>query len=138
MSEPIVREYRLTDFEQVKRIHQQHYPGWEMPSIDSNDAYPFKNILEVNGEIRAAGLCSMEIESHMLLDKDKWTDPRGKLTAIKLCQDDAFRQMRERGVSNTFATVYKDLERTYGKRLFQLGWRPSNDGWRMWFHETTE
>jgi hypothetical protein len=132
-----VREYTFSDLQQVYDIMETEWPNCKTPNINDHFNWPFKTVCEIDGQIRCATLGSVEIESHVVLDKTGWGTPHQKMEAIHLTQQAFLRSMRERGLTSTYAHVHKDTEKTFHKRLRQLGWEKLPD-WSLWLRLTGE
>ena len=136
MNDVKIREYIPSDFEAIRDLHFKVYPKAKLPNIDSPYFFPFKKVMLVDDRIILAALGSQEIEGHFLVDPD-WGDPLQKFCALRAIQNEALRSVRDRGFETCFSTIHEDLEKSYGKRLTELGWfKPPK--WSFWLRSTTE
>ena len=131
----IIRDYHSDDFEEVKALHEQGDLDYLMPDIDS-PLFIVRKVMEVGGKIVCAILWRMEVETYLLLDKNSILSPEEKLEAIRTLQVEGLNDLWLKGVDNCVAWVPKDVEKSFGKRMTELGWSPDRDGWRSWSRNT--
>lgn len=119
----IIREYKSSDLEQLKRLHDgQEY---EFP----DPAHPLmivKDCLEDAGRVRAAGLARLELNVTLLLDHE-WATPGRRLEAVKSLQDSMHKKASYFGLDQAYAEVSS----RWGHRLEGLGWIPAKN--RLYF-----
>jgi hypothetical protein len=123
-----VRDYRASDFEQIKAIHEQTSIDYRFPDINSK-LFVVTKVYDVGGVIRAAGGLYVQLETYLWLDQTDWASPQEKLDVVEALQLEGFRDPRIAGVKCAVLWLPPGMER-FGERLEQdLGWTRDRDGW---------
>ena len=124
----IVRDYKPSDFEAIKAIHEQTSIDYRMPNLDSR-LFVVTKVYEVGGVIRVAGGLYVQLETYLWLDQTDWASPQEKLDVIEALQLEGFRDPRIAGVECAVLWLPPGMER-FGERLVDdLGWNKDRDGW---------
>ena|ERR1700690_194641 len=141
----VIRDYKPSDFEEIKRIHRQGDLDYKAPELNKvkkngevvvNPLFIVNKVLTVDGKIVCAVLWRMEVETYLLLDKSDWGDAEQKMLALKALQIEGLHDLWTKGIENCVAWIPQDVESYFSKRLTQLGWSPDRDGWRSWSRNT--
>jgi hypothetical protein len=133
----IVRNYRPTDFEAVKKIHEEGGIDYKTPDFNS-PLFIVKKVVEFDGKVVCALLWRIEAETYLMLDKGEWGDPAQKLEAIRLAQIDGLDDLWMQGIDNAVAFIPEHINKHFAKRLEQLGWKRGREGWIGWSRPTLQ
>jgi FAD/FMN-containing dehydrogenase len=131
----IVRNYRPSDFDQIKAIHEASEIDYAMPSIDSR-LFVVKKVLEVDGVVRQAVGFRLEVETYLWNDKSDWALPDEKFLGLKALQAEAMHDLMTKGIDTAVCWVPENIDKFFAKRMTQLGWTPDREGWRSWSRKT--
>jgi hypothetical protein len=125
----MVRNYRPSDFESVKRIHDQTQIDYQFPDLNSPLFVVTKIYEDSEGVIRAAGGLYVQLEAYLWLDKSGWASPQEKLDVIEALQMAAFTDQKIAGIECAVLWLPPGMEK-FGDRLINdLGWSRDRDGW---------
>jgi hypothetical protein len=130
-----IRDYRPSDLEQVKAIHETSGLDYRLPNFE-NSLFVVRKVVEFDGRIIAAGFLRVEAEAYLFLAKDDWGDPLQKLAAINAVQTAALHEAWTKGLDNCVCWVPKEVNSHFAKRLLQLGWIQDREGWISWSRST--
>lgn len=124
----VVRPYRPSDFEVIKKLHEATEIDYVMPDLNS-PLFLVTSVLEVDGVVRAALGAYVQVELYLWLDKTNWGDPEQKLAAIKALDADVMEKTWLNGVDCAVLWLPPGLER-FGERLTKtLGFQRDRSGW---------
>jgi hypothetical protein len=131
----VIRDYRIKDFRDIKRIHSQGGLDYQMPEINS-PLFIVRKVMTVDDKVVGAVLWRIEAETYLLLDKENNLDPEERWMVLKTLQVEGLDALWMKGIDNAVAWIPKDVEKHFAKRLTELGWSPDRDGWRSWSRKT--
>lgn len=123
----IIRPYKPSDFEAIKAIHDKTQIDYKFPVIDGR-LFFVKEVLEVDGIVRACGAMYLQAEAYLWLDQSDWGDAEQKLCAIKALEKEVIRKTWLKGVHQAVLWLPPGME-SFGKRLEEMGFQPDRDGW---------
>lgn len=123
----IVRDYRPSDFDAVKAIHEASQIDYQMPDLESS-LWLVKKVIEVEGVIRAAAGMYIQTETYLWLDKTNWADAEQKYAAIKVLDKKVMSETWMKGVDCAVLWIPPGMQ-SFGKRLEELGFTRDRDGW---------
>jgi hypothetical protein len=111
-----VREYKSSDFAQLKRIHDRAGVEYDFNVL----RFPDRLVAEDSGRVIAALIGRPSEETDLLLDKD-FGNPRDRWNvAMHLISMGEIR-LREMGVRTAHCYVPREIVKSYGKRLRSIG-----------------
>jgi len=131
----VIRDYKIKDFRDVKRIHAQGGLDYQFPDINS-PLFIVRKVMTVNDKVVCAVLWRMEVETYLLLDQESTLGPEEKMMALRALQVEGLHELWTKGIDNCVAWIPESVEKHFSKRLTQLGWEPDRDGWRSWSRKT--
>lgn len=134
IQEPILRDYRPEDFEQIKAIHDQMGLDYRMPNL-GDPLFVVRKVLVAGDRVVAASVARVEFETYLWLDQE--LSAREKNAAMELLQEKFLEECRLKGAENVVAWIPEHVEAKFAKRLTQLGWSRGRDGWHSWSRQTT-
>jgi hypothetical protein len=128
MSGAVVRDYRVSDYERVKEIHESTQIDYQFPDIAS-PLFLVKKVLEVDGIVRMCIGCYVQAEAYLWADQSDWADPEQKLAAIQALDGAGVRELYLKGIDQAVLWLPPGMER-FGERLVDdLGFTKDRDGW---------
>lgn len=133
----IVRNYKPSDFDAIKSIHDQSEIDYEMPCIDAK-LFVVKKVLEVDGVVRAAVGFRLEVETYLWLDKSNWGDGEQKMYALKALQAESLHALMIKGIDTCVCWVPNNIDKFFYKRMLDLGWNKDRSGWHSWSRHTRQ
>lgn len=123
-----VRDYRPSDFDAIRAIHEQTSIDYQFPDVNS-PLFVVTKVYEVGGVIRAAGGLYVQLEAYLWLDKSDWASPQDKLDVVEALQAAAFMDQKITGIKCAVLWLPPGMER-FGDRLVNdLGWSRDRNGW---------
>jgi hypothetical protein len=131
----IIRNYRPSDFEQIRSIHEASNIDYKMPVIDSR-LFVVKKVLEVDGIVRQAVGFRLEVETYLWSDQSDWALPEEKFLGLQALQAESMHDLMTKGVDTAVCWVPANVDKYFAKRMTQLGWQPDREGWRSWSRKT--
>jgi hypothetical protein len=130
MSEPLVREYRDSDLDAIKRIHGESGLDYQLPDINS-PLFIAKVVIEREGRPSLMVAGRIDVETYLISSgkpDQKWED-------IQLAQPEYLAALWKQGIDSTFCVVPPEVNRHFGKRMRRLGWEPARN-WYPWTRNT--
>ena len=131
----VIRDYLPSDFEDIKRIHEQGGLDYSLPDINS-PLFLVKKVMTVDDKVVCAVLWRIEAETYLLLDKTSGLDPEQNMAALRALQIEGLDALWMQGIDNAVCWVPESVDKYFSKRLIQLGWERSRDGWHAWSRPT--
>jgi hypothetical protein len=117
----LIREYSDADLHALQRIHQRQALDYVLPDV-SHPLFTTRLVLEDQSGRAAMGLfVRLTGEAFLLLDPDQGT-PREKWERLLALHQAAQHDARARGLEDVHAWLPPQLEKSFGRRLMQLGW----------------
>lgn len=141
----VVRDYKPSDFEEIKRIHEQGGLDYKTPALNTtnragetivNPLFIVNKVLTVDDKIVAAVLWRIEAETYLLLDKESGLDPEQNMAVLRGLQVEGLAALWKLGIDDAVCWVPQEIEKTFAKRLTQLGWKRDREGWHSWSRKT--
>jgi hypothetical protein len=124
----LVRDYRPSDLEAVKAIHEATQINYSFPNLNS-ELFLVKKVLEVDGVVRVAAGMYIQTEAYLWSDQSDWADPEQKLVAIKVLDKEVMEATWLQGVDQCVIYLPPGMER-FGERLCEtLGFTKDRDNW---------
>jgi hypothetical protein len=130
----LIRDYRPSDFEAIKKIHESTQIDYEMPELNSR-LFLVKKVLELDGVVRAAAGMYVQLECYLWLDKTDWADPDQKMLAIKALDRESMEEAWLKGIDCAVLWLPPGMER-FGTRLEDIGFTRDRDGWHTYSKPT--
>ena len=131
MSEEIlVRSYHPSDFEAIKKIHEDNNLDFRFPNLDSS-LFTVNKVLLTDGKVRASYALRMVAEVNLWMSKESWTDAEGKWAAIKTLDRETTEAAKDLGIDGIQCFLPPGYER-FGKRISGkggLGFTADRPGW---------
>lgn len=131
----VVRDYKPSDFNQIKAIHDAVDLDYKMPAIDSR-LFVVKKVLEIDGVVRQAVGFRLEVETYLWSDPSDWALPEEKFLGLKALQAESMHTLMTKGVDTAVCWVPNSVDKYFSKRMTELGWTPDREGWRSWSRKT--
>jgi hypothetical protein len=124
----IIRDYAISDFEAIRKIHEQTQIDYQFPDLNTK-LFLVKKVIEVDGKIVAAGGAYIQAELYLWLDKSDWGDPDQKMAAIRALDREVMEELWLKGVDQAVLWLPPGMAR-FGERLTKdLGFTKDRDGW---------
>jgi hypothetical protein len=124
----IIRDYKPSDLEAVKRIHERTGIDYTFPDINSPLFLVTKVIEDDSGVIRACGGAYIQVELYLWLDPDDWADAPDKLAAIHALDGSVLHDCYLKGIDCAVLWLPPGMER-FGERLVDMEFTKDRDGW---------
>jgi hypothetical protein len=122
-----VREYRESDFAQLRAIHAAQGFDYPLPDL-GNPLFVTRLVLENEGNIVGAALLRLTAEAYLLLDPRAGT-PRQRWQSLLALHAAAQRDAWQRGLEDVHAWLPPPIATKFGKHLTRLGWQ-RDDTWK--------
>src|ERR1700675_2936345 len=124
----VVRDYKESDFEVVKKIHESTQIDYKFPDIHS-DLFLVRKVLELDGKVVMAAGMYIQAEVYLWSSKEDWGDPEQKLAAIRALDKEVMKATWLKGVDCAVLWLPPGMER-FGERLVEdLGFTKDRDNW---------
>jgi hypothetical protein len=108
---------------------------YKFPNLDG-PLFVIKQVAELDGRIVAVGAVRIEAELYLWIDHSVG-EPEDRWDAVKELNDVGMdKAYWEQGLDNCVCWVPEAVEKSFGKRLKQLGFDTDRDGWRSWSRPT--
>ena len=124
----IIRDYKPSDLEAVKRIHERTGIDYTFPDINSPLFLVTKVIEDDSGVIRACGGAYIQVELYLWLDPSDWADAADKLAVIHALDGSVLHDCYLRGIDCAVLWLPPGMER-FGERLTDMGFTKDRAGW---------
>jgi len=121
------------DVPQIKRIHETSHYDYRLPEFVGNPVFPVQRSLYSDGRFVAATLVKLEGEVYLYLDHD-WETPQERKRSLELVHKDLIVKCREWGLESIFAVLPPQVEKSFGPRLEEAGWKRDR-GWTKYTYE---
>lgn len=127
----MIRDYRPEDLGAVKALHEASGIDYRMPDLAS-PLFLVKKVREVDGVVVGALALRIEAETYL------WCSggPQDKMDAMLELQPAMLDEAWTKGLDNVVCWIPREVEARFEKRLKQMGWEPSRDGWHSWSRDT--
>ena len=142
----LVREYRESDLDALKRIHEAQQFPYAFPDL-RDPLFLTKIVLTDRGtgipacapcadgdrserptdKVLGAALLRLTAEAYLLLDPQQGT-PRLRWQSLLALHDAAQRDAQQRGLEDVHAWLPPRIAKSFGRRIERLGWR-RDDAW---------
>ena len=133
----LVREYRESDLDALRRIHAAQQFPYAFPDLD-NPLFLTKIVLtdaqaqtdessNPHETILGAALLRLTAEAYLLLDPQQGS-PRQRWQALLALHDAAQLDAQQRGLEDVHAWLPPRVAKTFGRHIERLGWR-RDDEW---------
>jgi hypothetical protein len=116
----IIRLYQSKDLEELRAIHRQQGFNYDFPNLE-DPIFISKLVLENDGEIRAAIHLRLTSEAYAMLRPGG--DPRERWVWFKSLHAASKAAAQRLGIEDVHAFLTLALEKSFRKRLGQLGWQ---------------
>jgi len=132
----LVREYRESDLDTLRRIHvAQEFP-YAFPDL-RDPLFLTKMVVTTGDEkILGAALLRLTAEAYLLLDPQQGS-PRQRWQALLALHSAAQFDAQQRGLEDVHAWLPPRVAKTFGRRIERLGWR-RDDEWAPYCKRFTE
>lgn len=131
MSEEIlVRSYHPSDFEAIKKIHDDNKLGYVFPNLNS-PVFAVNKVLLTNGKVRASYALRLVAEANLWLDRSNWADAEQKWLTVKTLDKEAMTAAQDFGIDAVQCFLPPSYNR-FGKRISGengLGFTQDKSGW---------
>jgi hypothetical protein len=135
MQNVAVRDFTLADLPRVKELHERMGLDYRLPDLES-PLFIIRKVVEVDGEIVAITAARVEAELYLFVDHEV-ADPEQRWEALKILNkavlDEAY---WEKGLNNVVLWCPVEIEKSFGKRLKELGFSRDREGFHSWSRET--
>lgn len=131
-SQPVVRPYRPSDFEQVKALHETMGLDYRFPDLTSH-LFVVKKVVEIEGRIIACGV--MRISAELYLWIDPQADPLELWHAEWALVSEGLGDAALMGIEDCVAWIPPEVEKRFSKRLKILGFSKDRP-WATWSRRT--
>jgi hypothetical protein len=121
-----VREYRESDFAQLRAIHAAQGFDYPLPDL-SNPLFVTKKVLAEDNSVVSAALLRLTAEAYLLLDP-RLGSPRQRWQWLLALHAAAERDAWQRGLEDVHAWLPPPIATKFGKHLTRLGWQ-RDDTW---------
>jgi len=121
-----VREYRESDFAQLRVIHAAQGFDYALPDL-GNPLFVTKLVLENDGNIVGAALLRLTAEAYLLLDPRAGA-PSQRWQSLLALHAATERNAWQRGLEDVHAWLPPPIATKFGKHLGRLGWQ-RDDTW---------
>ena len=133
----IVRDYVPSDFEAIRRIHEETQIDYSLPDLNSR-LFLVTKVLELDGVVRAALGCRLEVECYLWLDKSDWGDAEQKLLTIVALDRESMEALWLKGIDCAVVYLPPGMDR-FGERLEkEFGFTRPRAGWMAFSKRTGE
>lgn len=122
----MIRRYKKTDLEAVRKIHAKVGYGFKLPNLNTME---ISYVVEEGGRVVAFAGAEMEAQIFGIFDPD-WGSPHLRHRAICNLHAPVAKQLDLRGVKTANVAVDPKFPK-FGKRLSRMGW--SEALWRHFF-----
>lgn len=125
------RAYKASDFADFERIHTDSgLPEACLPPL-TTQAFPVKQVVEYDGK-PAIGVFVRQVgEVFLVIDHSAGT-PEWRWEALQAVATSAADEAYYRGFSDITIWVPDEVAKSFDKRLRQLGFNPTPDGWKTY------
>jgi hypothetical protein len=130
----VVRDFAPADLPRIKEIHGQTSIDYKFPDLAS-PLFIITKVVELDGQIVAASGVRIEAELYLFVDHEVGT-PEQRWDAVQQMNGVVMEEAWMKGLDNCVCWVPEDIEKSFGKRLIQLGFSRDRDGWHSWSRQT--
>ncbi len=124
----IVRDYRPSDFERVREIHEATDIDYVFPDLNS-PLFLITKVVEVDGVVRQCGGLFIQCECYLWQDPSEWGTPQEKLEGIQSLDRVAMHEAWLKGISCCVLWLPPGMAR-FGDRLVEdLGFNRDRADW---------
>jgi hypothetical protein len=130
----VIRDYRASDYDAVKAIHEASGINYKMPNL-SSPLFVVTKVVEIDGVV--IGVCGayLQAELYLWLSKDDWGTPQEKLEVVKDLDRATLSALWDKGIDQCVLYLPPGMD-SFRKRLEDLGYKPNRDGWVCFSKET--
>jgi len=143
-----LRDYRPSDFKDIKRIHEERDLPYPLPEINTIDPDTMeekkaplwivtKVIEDDNGVVRMALGSWIQVELYLWIDKSDWATPLAKHLCVNALKRSVFEELYLKGIDHAVLWLPPQFKR-FGRRLERdFGFIcTSSDGWMTYSART--
>jgi hypothetical protein len=129
--EPLIRPYKTSDLDAIKRIHADSKLDYRFPNIDS-PLFINKTVIERNGRPTTLLAGKIDIESYLITSGTA----AERLEDIEAAQPAFLHELWLQGIDSVYCGVPKVIDRHFRKHMERLGWERGRPGWINYFRST--
>jgi hypothetical protein len=116
----MVRDQEFKDIQEIRAIHAKNDLGFELP--DFRRKLVVSKVFTDNDRVVMAAMLRPTTEAYIICDKD-WRTPWFRWQVLQELHGMVLEECREQGIEDTQACLDPNVERAFGRRLLQCGWR---------------
>ena len=130
-----VREYRASDLEEIKHIHEDSGIDYQLPDL-SSPLFIVRKVVEADGHILVAGAAKLQVELYIWVNHNRGT-PEERYEGLKEMNEAAMKELYwDKGVDEAVCWVPVQLEKSFAKRLGELGLTRDREEFHTWSRKT--
>ena len=130
-----MRDYTPTDLPEVQRLHEAMGLDYKMPDL-GNPLHVITKVALLDDKIVAVGTMRIEAELMLWIDHEAGT-PEMRWEAVQRLNDAGMEEAYwNKGIDNAVMWVPREVEKSFAKRLHQMGFLPDREGWHSWSRRT--
>lgn len=123
----LVREYRSSDLDALRRIHADSKLDYLFPNLDS-PLFINKTVIERNGQPTTLLAGKIDIETYLMTSGTA----AERLEDIEAAQPAFLHELWLQGIDSTYCMVPRAIDRHFGKHMERLGWQRGRSAWFPW------
>jgi hypothetical protein len=133
----IIRDYKTSDFEAIREIHDATDINYKFPDINK-PVWLVKKVVENEGKVVAACGLYIQVECYLWMRPTDWADPETKLAVIEIMDRQAMQEAWLKGVDQAVLWLPPGMER-FGERLVEdLHFTKDRSGWISFSKDTKQ
>lgn len=131
-----VRDYVPADYEAVRALHESSGIDYTLPDLDS-PLFVVTKVVERAGRIVACAGARIEAELYLWMSHDVGT-PEERWEDLRKLNVEMLDAAWFIGLNNFVCWVPEGIEKSFAKRLTDLGFSRDRSGWHSWSRETKQ
>lgn len=124
----LIREYKDSDLDDIKRMHKASGFGYGLPPMDECFS---KRVVEDESGIGMVSMLRHCAEAYLICDP-KWRNGAWRFEALRQLQAVANDDARQVGVVEALAAIPPVVEQRFRRRLINTGWVRCRTKW-IWY-----
>jgi hypothetical protein len=131
MGDFLVRPYRPTDLDAIRKIHADSKLDYLFPNIES-PLFLAKTVIERAGFPTTLLAGKLHCETYLMTSGSA----QDRLQDIEAAQEMFLANLWEIGIDNLFCSVPRSVDRHFGKHMVRLGWEHGRPNWVNYYRDT--
>ncbi len=116
-----VRELANADLDKIQDLHLSSGFQYQLPSFEGT-AFPVRQVLSDDSGFAMGIFARKTLEAYFIIDP-KWRTPAWRWQGFKMLHEQTRLDAISKGYTDVQALIPPEIEKQFGKRLFQLGWK---------------